>query len=203
MPAPPPKPATTPEEAKTSGKEDYGKSVEFTEADSAGCLALLGVLVLIFLFFYAIDDSAAQWRSAMKVVQFGSLSQFFGSVGDWVRAGAGEHSSAVPVAFLLFGLPLFVWQWGAASLGRRTLLAPPRLWAVSSAFLIAVIIAIVGAYASNGKPIAERLIMIVGWSIIPGTFLCLTLSLLSRTARQAGGMTRAGLANPPDAPPAA
>jgi hypothetical protein len=181
-----PKPATKPEGSSTSAtdKEDYGKSVEFTEADSAGCLTLLGMLVFAFLFFYAIEDSAAQLRSAIKLVQFGSLSLFLESVWDWMRAGAGQHSSAVPVAFLLVGLPLLVWQWFAVSLGRRTLVAPLRLWALSSAYFVAAIIATVGAYASNGKPIPERLIMIIGWSIIPGTFLCISLSLLSRTARQ-------------------
>ena len=175
--------ATPQRDGKTTdptAAEDYGKAIKFDESDYAGCLALLGTIVFIPLLMAALEDSAGPLHQPT------GPSPFVENVWRWIH-GEEEHRWCAPRSFLLLGLPILIWQSFVFALGRRTVIPPSRLWAASSVYFAVAILVVVGAYGGAELSWPARLVKIMGWSIIPGTFLSLTLSLWARTPLESPG----------------
>ena len=173
------------------------RSWERDSRDGAGCLVilgLLGLLPLLLIGWWFGLEIRSNVQSAFNSIQWGSFTSFWKSWQYLIRNGSGSGNFA-PLTFLIIGVYIgLLWQWIAYVLGWRTVFAPRRLWALSSWYFVAVILVLsLLSYQMEGSKSATSdnsvynrwswLFLAMCFSIIPATFLSITLPLWLSTPR--------------------
>ena len=147
------------------------------ELDGAGCLVGLGLLGLGPVVLVISAFAAANLRSALSTIQWTSVSGFFQSAWLWMATGSSMEEFSSLVWFFAISYCVLLWQWIVFWSGRRTLLSPSRLWAVSSAYFIAIVVIIVGKCHGTGEPLMNWLPKTLLMSTIPVIYLTITIPL--------------------------
>jgi hypothetical protein len=157
-------------------RPDLPRGGKDDEKYGAGCLVALGLagLLPLLLVMWVITTNSLQ--SAWYALDLTSLPDFARSVWRWMRRDSPTTQIISLILIFVFGYCALLWQWIVFVRGRRTLLSPRWLWAVSSAYFIAAIAVIAGIYSTGGAS-REWLALTLVSCMIPTVFLTLTLPL--------------------------
>lgn len=183
--------------------------------DGAGCLVILGMVLLIPVFLFTAAVIVKFVSSQVATIQDGGWAALPGLFRGWMQAlwqwlvGGSSSGTFSPVLLLFLTVYLFLfWQWIAFLRDWRPRLRSPLLWAISSAYFVTAIVGFAistwpgekrgGPAGVPSDDLGAWLATTFMFSAVAGAFLCATLSLWVIGSRVRSKRTKVPSSKPED-----